>query len=358
VQLLENENSQESQIRAIYNFCAQQIRYVAVEYGQAGYEPHQASDIFRNKYGDCKDQAILLVTMLKEAGCLAWPVLIPTKECYNLNEDFPAIFFNHCIVAVSMKDKIIFLDPTAETCSFGDLPEGDLNRQVLIFKEDGYQIQDTPLYLAEHNLIKQYLKMKINSDETIVAEKSIFTYGVYDQGQRLWMLYTPPELIRQSLEEKIQATSIGAILDSYDIKNLEDLNAPVVLNYSFRGSEYFTVAGRTRIMPQLTSLDTTLVAKDKRKYPIDLSILDIKETICEIEIPQDFTIKYMPPSITEDSPWLKFIVEYNQKDNKIYFRQKTELKKNNVSQDDYPDFKVFLEGLAKKIKQRIILDKG
>ncbi|PIP20003.1 MAG: hypothetical protein COX40_07125 [Candidatus Omnitrophica bacterium CG23_combo_of_CG06-09_8_20_14_all_40_11] len=357
-ELTSEQNSEEARIKAIYNFCAQKIRYVAVEYGQAGYEPHLACDIFKNKYGDCKDQAILLVTMLKEAGFAAWPVLIPTKECYNLNEDFPSVLFNHCIAAVSVKDKLVFIDPTAETCSFGDLPADDQGRQVLIFKDDGYKIQNTPLYPAEHNLIKQRLLIKINRDETIAAEKSIFSYGMYDQRQRFWMLYTPPELIQESLKEKIQATSIGAILDNYNIKNLEDLNAPVVLNYSFKGSEYFTVAGRTRITPQLASLYTALVAKGQRKYPIDFSILDIKETICEIEIPGNLVIKYMPPSITEESPWLKFIVEYNQKNNKIYFRQKTELKKNTVSQEDYPDFKVFLEGLAKKIKQRIILEKG
>jgi len=109
--------SEEAKARAIYNFCAQKIRYVAVEYGQAGYEPHKAEDIFRNKYGDCKDQAILLVTMLKEAGLTAWPVLIPTKECYNLDEDFPAVLFNHCIAALSLRNDVIFLDPTAETCS-------------------------------------------------------------------------------------------------------------------------------------------------------------------------------------------------------------------------------------------------
>jgi len=356
-ELTSNRDSEEAGIKAIYNFCAKDIRYVAVEYGQAGYEPHNAGDIFKNKYGDCKDQAILLVTMLKEAGFTAWPVLIPTKECYNLNEDFPSVLFDHCIAAVSVKDKVVFVDPTAETCSFGDLPSGDQNRRVLIFKESGYIIQNTPLYPAEHNLIKQYLKIKINSDETIAAEKSIFSYGMYDQGQRFWMLYTPPELIQESLKEGIQSISIGATLVNYNIKSLEDLNTPVILNYAFRGLEYFTVAGKTRIMPQLAGLDTSLVAKDKRKYPIEFSVLDIKETIFEIEIPGNLVIKYMPPSITEESPWLKFMVEYNQKNNKIYFIEKIELKKNIISQEDYPNFKTLFEGLAKKIKQRTILEK-
>jgi transglutaminase-like putative cysteine protease len=285
-ELTGNQDSEEKKIRAISNFCAQKIRYVAVEYGQAGYEPHFAGDIFKNKYGDCKDQAILLVTMLKEAGFRAFPVLIPTRESYNLNEDFPAIFFNHCIAAVSLKDKIVFLDPTAETCSFGDLPEADQGRQVLLVQEGGYKIQNTPLYPAEHNFKKQYAKIKINSDETIAVEKSTLTYGVYDQAQRYWMLYTPPELVKEALKEKIQVVSIGATLDNYEIKNLGDLNTPMILNYTFRGTEYLTEAGKTRIRPQLASLDTTLVAKDKRKYPIDFSILDTEETVSESRSPR------------------------------------------------------------------------
>ena len=356
-ELISNENSEAAKIKAIYNFCAQKIRYVAVEYGQAGYEPHFAFDIFKNKYGDCKDQAILLVSMLKEAGFHAFPVLIPTKDCYNLNKDFPSVLFNHCIAAVSIKDKIIFVDPTAQTCSFGDLPADAQGRRVLVFKEDGYEIQNTPLYPAEHNLIKKRLLIKVNRDETITAQKTIFSLGLYDQGQRLWMLYTPPELIRESLKEEIQSISIGATLDSYSIKNLDDLDIPVILNYAFRGLEYFTIAGKARIMPQLAGLNTSLVAKDKRKYPIEFPVLDVKETILEIELPRNFVIKYMPPRITEESPWLKFMVEYNQKNNKIYFREKIELKKNIISQEDYPSFKVFFEDIAKKVKQRIILEK-
>ena len=356
-ELIKDTVSKEERVRAIYNFCAQKIRYVAVEYGKAGYEPHSASDIFKNKYGDCKDQAILLVTMLKEAGLSSWPVLIATKEYYNLNEDFPSVLFNHCIAAVSLKSKTVFLDPTAETCSFMDLPLDDQGRKVLIFKEDGFKIEDTPLYPAEHNLVKQSLSLKLNNDESILAEKSIFSFGLYDQAQRYWLLYTQPELIQQTLKEKIQEISIGAKLNKYSIENLTNLNKPVVLRYNFQGPEYFTLAGNLRIMPQLALLDISLVAKDKRKYGLDFGALDSKETNLEIEIPRNLAVKYLPESVNEDSPWLKFTVEYKPKDNKLYFRQKAELKKNVVSEAEYQDFKKFFEGLARKIKQRIVVER-
>lgn len=355
--LTKDFTSNEEKIREIYNFCAQKIRYVAVEYGQAGYEPHPASDIFKNKYGDCKDQSILLITMLKEAGYLTWPVLISTKGYYNLNEDFPSIHFNHCIAAVNLEDRIVFLDPTAQTCPFADLPADDQGRQVLVFKDETYQIQSIPLYPAGHNLIRQYINIKINKDETIDAQKTIYSLGVYDQAQRLWLLYTPPELIEQALEEKLESISIGAKLEDYNIKNLHDFDTPVVLSYTFSGPQYLTIAGPLRIMPELASLDTSLVAKDKRKYAIDFDILDTKEIIFEIEIPDNFTIRYIPENISEENSWLKFGVEYNYKDNKIYFKKWMELKKNIIPEEDYAEFKDFFEGLAKKVKQKIVLEK-
>ncbi len=374
--LTKDSKTPEEKIKAIYNFCAKEIRYVAVEYGQAGYEPHKAEDIFKNKYGDCKDQAILLVTMLRNAGFSAWPVLISTKDYYNLNTDFPAVLFNHCIAAVSVnpvrntkaieadnkisngvKNKIVFLDPTAQTCSFDDLPSGDQDRRVLIFKEDKYEIQTTPMYPAEHNLVRQKINIKINGDESITAKKDIFTYGMYDQAQRYWLLFTPPQLIEEKLKERIQDISIGAKLNKYEIKNLEDLNQPVVLSYTFSGPEYLTLAGNLRIMLQLASVDTTIVAKDKRRFPIDFQILDEKETILEFEIPNSFSIKYMPESVREDSPWLKFIAEYSLRNSKLIFRQVAELKKHIVEVEDYPAFKAFFDKLARQIKQRVILEK-
>jgi len=355
--LIRGKFSDLDKARAIYNFCAKDIRYVAVEYGQAGYEPHSASDIFKNKYGDCKDQAILLVAMLREAGLSASPVLIATKEYYNLNKDFPSALFNHCIAALSLKNKIIFLDPTAETCSFGDLPLGDQDRKVLVFKERGYNIEEIPFYPEGHNLVRQELKLRVNEDESVAGTKINITLGTYNQTQRYWLLYTQPELIEDALKNVIQDISIGAKLDKYNIENLGDLNNPVVLSYSFHGPEYFTKAGLLRIMPQLASIDTSLVVKESRRYPIDFGLLDRRESWLEITIPKNFVLKYMPDNIKIDNPWFSFSQEYFFKDNKICLRQLNQDKTDKITQKEYASFKSLMENLARLIKQRIVLEK-
>lgn len=357
-ELLKDLKTDEQKLRAIYNFCAKEIRYVAVEYGQAGYEPHKAEEIFINKYGDCKDQAVLLVAMLKQTGFKAYPVLIGTKDYFDLYEDFPSVLFDHCIAAVEMGQEIVFLDPTVEVCSFRDLPSDDQGRKILLFKEDDYKIETTPIYPSEHNSIKQNIDIRINKQEAIFARKRIFTYGYYDQLQRFWLIYTQPELIQQSLKEKIQEISIGAKLINYHIKNVDNLDKTVVLEYKFSGPEYWTTAGSLRILPQLaTPIDSSLVAKDRRSYPIDFDLLDNKEINFNIAFPSNFKVKYLPENVYIDRPWLELSVEYHFKDNIIYFREKICLKKRFILPSEYPEFKKFYLDLGKKIKQRVVLER-
>jgi len=47
-------------MRAIASFAQREIRYVGLELGIGGYQPHPAPQIFAHRYGDCKDEATLV----------------------------------------------------------------------------------------------------------------------------------------------------------------------------------------------------------------------------------------------------------------------------------------------------------
>lgn len=66
--LTSNAKTTLDKIEAITSYIQRQIRYVAIEIGIGGWQPHMAGDIFKNQFGDCKDKATLLATMLKDAG--------------------------------------------------------------------------------------------------------------------------------------------------------------------------------------------------------------------------------------------------------------------------------------------------
>ena len=72
-----------SKIDVLYNYVSREIRYVAIEIGIGGYQPHPAPDVFKNKYGDCKDKATLLMSMLGHIGLRGYPALVGREKMWK-----------------------------------------------------------------------------------------------------------------------------------------------------------------------------------------------------------------------------------------------------------------------------------
>ena len=357
-ELTEGLEDLKQKAKAVYNFCARDIRYVGIEYGQAGYEPHDATEIFSNKYGDCKDQAILLISMLKEAGIKAYPVIIGTRGVPRLSKEFPALSFNHCIAVAEIDGEYIFLDPTGEVVLFGDLPTGDQGRDVFVCFEENGRILWIPKFSSEHNKIVRQTRLMFDEDEQISGSRQAATSGVFDQMQRGWLRYTMPILVKESLQEKIQSIVPGSSLISYDVENLGEMQKDIVLSYLFKGSDFFLTAGKTmRVVPQLTSIDLEIVSKVSRVYPIDFVVPRYEENIFEIIIPDNYQVTSLPESIVSDTLWYRYESIYTQEGKKIILKEKNTLKKESVDSNDYFAYKKSLEELSKKIRQSIILEK-
>ena len=354
-ELIKDKQTQEDKLRAIYNFCAQDIRYVAVEYGQAGYEPHEARDVFKNKYGDCKDQAILLIAMLKSIGIKAYPVLIGTFDYINLNRDFPSIAFNHCIAVADVQGEWVFMDATGQTVSFGDLPVVDQDRLVLAILDDGYKIISTPSFEAKNNSSQITMQIKVNKDETIYASRRIDTTGIFNQSQRFWLQFTKPKLIEEVLRGAANSIAPGARLLDHKIRNIDDLDKDIVLEYEFQAPEFLTNAGKSRLLPQLGNIDILAVAKEERSYPIEYPALFETIVAIKIEFPENLTIEYLPESLKIDSEWIEFENNYTKDDKIISFYERYSSKRKIISQEEYKEYKELLEDIARKINQRIIL---
>jgi len=356
-ELIKDKGTQEEKAKAIYHWVASKIRYVGVEYGEAGFEPHSAAEIFRNKYGDCKDQVMLLISMLKFAGISAYPVLIGTKGSYLLDEEFPALIFNHAICMIKIGKKLIFLDPTAETTSFGDLPGEDQNRKVLVFYENEGRLQKVPLFESEHNKALICMEIDIHQDETILGARKITTFGGYAQGQRYWLKYTKPVLIREYLKSVVSSFSPGGKLLSYEISEVEDLNQPVEIKMEFEGPKFLTKAGEDRLVPLLGGFSASLVSRDRRNYSIDLQTLNKFEVVVKIKLPENLTVKYLPPEIYKDTPWFIYLNKYSFSEGVVSFKESLVYKKVLVTPEEYDEYKKVCESLARETDKQVVLKK-
>jgi len=91
---------------------------VGLEFGISAFKPHAAASVYEKLYGDCKDKATLLITMLGLAGIKAHPALLTAETLHPVRSQLPTLeAFNHCIAVAEIDGKEVWLDATAETCS-------------------------------------------------------------------------------------------------------------------------------------------------------------------------------------------------------------------------------------------------
>jgi transglutaminase-like putative cysteine protease len=92
----------------------QQIRYVSLSIGRGAFHPTSPNTVLSRRFGDCKDKSLLLVTILRQLGIEADPVLVNTRMGRVLNEALPtAYIFDHAIARVKIGDQTFWTDGTA-----------------------------------------------------------------------------------------------------------------------------------------------------------------------------------------------------------------------------------------------------
>ena len=84
-------------MQALATFVQRDIRYVAIELGIGGWQPHPAADVYAHRYGDCKDKANLLRSMLREIGIDTYHVVIYTERGAITLQTPAHHGFNHAI---------------------------------------------------------------------------------------------------------------------------------------------------------------------------------------------------------------------------------------------------------------------
>lgn len=104
---------QEDQVLAVLRFVQDDIRYLGIEFGENSHRPAPPSQVYKQRFGDCKDKSLLLSTMLSELGVQAWPALVHTSYRHTIEEQLPSpSAFNHAVVKAVIMGMTFWFDPT------------------------------------------------------------------------------------------------------------------------------------------------------------------------------------------------------------------------------------------------------
>jgi tetratricopeptide (TPR) repeat protein len=183
----------------------------------------------KRHYGDCKDKATLLVSMLRAAKIPAYLALLNAGEGQDVDPLLPGMrLFDHAIVFVPAgdgpDDTDLWIDATAEFAQVGDIPPPDRGRHALIIREGTLQLTTTPLAKPENNLLVEKRTFTLAENGPAQVEEVSETHGLIDEYYRARYGGAESKREREELENYVKAVYSAENLNRVEHTDGSDLS--------------------------------------------------------------------------------------------------------------------------------------
>jgi len=351
-----------AKVQAITDYLQRDVRYVAIELGIGGFQPHPARDVFSSHYGDCKDKATLLKAMLKEIGVESYPIVVDVERGQVTAQSPPQPYFNHMILGIHLPDevkdssvqavypdpklgRILIFDPTDELTPLGML-RGELqaNYGLLVVPEGGELVKLPQLPPFESG-IRRSGKFTLNAKGNINGDVLDMRYGDAALYQRsVQRGVTKKEDQIKPIEALLSHTMGTYQITKASIGNLDVRDQPFEYTYTFVVPSYAKTSGElmlVRVCLIGEKSSDVLEKKEPRKYPIEFDGPHRDADHFEITIPEGYTVDELPLATDIDYSFGSYHSKTVVKDNVLTYQRTFEIKEVSVPLEKMDELKKF-----------------
>jgi hypothetical protein len=376
VALTSSSKTQLEKMRALAQFVQHDIRYVAIEIGIGGWQPHSAPDIFSHRYGDCKDKATLMGSMLHEIGVDSYYVLINTERG-AITPEVPAhARFDHAIIAIKLPEglndpslnatvddpklgKILFFDPTSELTPFGRISGYLQANYGLMVTPDGGQLVELPKLPSSMNGIRRTAKLNLDASGKLTGRVTETRVGDRASYQRYTMRTVTNANERIKPIESLLASSLSTfVITKADAVNIEHTDLPFGFEYTFESENYAKNAGdlllvRPRVIGSKSS--PILETKEPRQYPIEFEGPSRDTDEFEIILPPGYVVDDVPPPVDADFGFASYHSKTETTGGVLSYKRSFEIKDLTVPVNKAADLKKFYRIIASDERNTAVL---
>jgi len=364
-------------MKALAQFVQNDIRYVAIELGIGGWQPHAASEVFVHRYGDCKDKATLLSSMLSQVGIESFYVVINSERGY-VTPEVPANVggFNHVVLAIKLPANVsdlslvatiqhprlgtlLYFDPTNELTPFGEIGGYLQANYGLLVTSEGGELVELPRQPSAMNSIHRSGKLTLDPLGTLKGEISETRVGDRAWGER-WRLRTVTKSADQIKPiEDLLAGSLSLFnITQASVTNLNRTDQPFGFHYAFEARGYAKNAGGLLLVrPRVLGVKTSglLETKEPRTFPIEFEGPSRDTDTFEIVIPAGYVVDDIPPSVDADYSFASYHAKTEVNGNLIHYSRTLEVKELSVPVARADDLKKFYRIIASDERNTVVL---
>jgi len=231
-ELVRGAATETDKIRAIYDFVSTDIQYSAWEFGVHGFKPYRATKIFAQRFGDCKDKATLIKTMLDLVGIESWPALVRASiRTPALDLSLPLFgHFNHMIVHVPPAEGRagLWLDGTTALHGTETVPVSDAGKLACVVYPTGGKLVRIPLGAPEDNALVEKIEITLSrAGRRLAARASVSARATGWLATFARFRMNGREGAKSIAEHLYGRVIPGLRLSSVETSALEDTSAPV-----------------------------------------------------------------------------------------------------------------------------------
>ena len=366
-ELVAGKETRIEKIRAIYEFVTGEVTYQAWEFGVHGYKPYTTTSIFEKREGDCKDKAILLNTMLGEAGIESFPVLIRAEQSRSEQDMTLAMVnqFNHCISYVPDVDGAgtsMFLDGTAQYASMGPPPAMDRGARVLLVTPEGGKIVQIPTGTPDYQGLDQTWNITVNADGSAVMEGELTFRGDFSiQARSMFAVAGQRPLILQAM---LAQTFGGVKLLENDFDDLTDfVKAAESFRVKAEVANFAKASGEQRTLPTqfidfFSGMLTQLVQRPEREHDLVISDPMSMRTKVTYKLPAGWTVVAAPEDENLQMDEAGFVSTATHADGTLTLDRNLELRRHRVPVTKYAEFRAGLIKATTTSKQTWTVQPG
>jgi hypothetical protein len=361
-----------SKIDALYTYVSRQIRYVAIEIGIGGFQPHHPADVFKNKYGDCKDKATLLISMLSKIGLRGYPALVGTRGDVEADPKAPTLAtFDHMIVALPVpaslrtavekfpaydsRNQILWIDPTSETDPLGELPEMDQGVFALIAYPERGDLQRIPQPTPEQNGSEYSVNVHLQSDGTGAADVEAKYFGASNSHRHRFYRGRSQTEILKAFEERVTRYANQASFGKASIAGTEDNRQQITEKFSFAGNFATASTGDSWFFQPLilSGIAVPEVGPRPRQLPLDVGTPYHVKCNYRLELPAGMRVERLPDKNSIKSEFGEVTIEYSMSGDALVATQTVSFAVSLIPPDKYSDFRDFVNAYIRATRQRL-----
>ena len=345
-------------IHALADWVRAEIEYEGGQFIDSPTVPRASDDILRTRYGDCKDQASIIIAALRALGIDAQFALVNSRYVMTVPY-LPSPRFSHAIVHARTDDgREYWIDPTSDQLAFPGIPKAlEGMTALLVGDDDGFTT--IPVEAVDTDGTVSHYTARFRDEDTLEVEGT--TRFVGENGANLRsVLRTMPEQVDRLFEQMLGQTHPGVQVEDLHYEKDDAGGNDVVVRLTVTIPSPVTRAGDLRILRVPWTgwvMPSPAVATRERQNPLEM--IHWRGTSIEeftLELPEGLAPMGLGEPVRVEGGFGHFeLTRSLDDDGRLLCTKRFVCDRLRIEADEYPEFREFVLAAVKAEEEQVVL---